>query len=93
MKREITFSYYAAIIERAKTAATLQIKSVRADLLAHLADAIDASEGITVLAILPSCGKIAFIVKKAMTDSEVTNIVCEAINRVFNADTSVSSAL
>ncbi len=93
MKREITFSCYSAIIERSKTAATLQLKSVQADQLAHIADAIDTPEGFTVLAILPQRGKIACRVNKAMTDSEIISIVCKAIERIFDTETSVSPAL
>lgn len=92
MKREITFSNSVATIERSKSAATLQFLSFQEDKLAILADAINESECITVITILPPGGKVVFTVEKSTTNSEVIDIICEAISRVFDTDTSVSYA-
>jgi hypothetical protein len=92
MKIEITFRNSVATVERSKTAALLQVASTEADKLAILADAINESECITVITILPTCGKVVFTVEKSTTNSEIIDIVCDAISRVFDADTSVSYA-
>ena len=92
MKREITFRNSVATVERSKTAALLQVSTTEADKLAILADAINESECITVITILPPRGKVVFTVEKSTTNSEVIDIVCDAISRVLDADTSVSYA-
>lgn len=92
MKREITFRNSVATVERLKTAAKLQVSSTEADKLAILADAINESECITVFKISPPRGTVIFNVEKSTTNSEVIDIVCDAISRVFDADTSVSYA-
>lgn len=92
MKREITFSNSVATVERSKSAALLQLSPNQVDKLAILADVINESDGITVITILPPRGKVVFTVEKSITNSEVIDVVCEAISRVFDADTSVSYA-
>ena len=92
MKKEITFRNSVAIVERSKTVALLQVLSAETDKLAILADAINESECITVITILPPRGKVVFTVEKSTPNSEVIDIVCDAISRVFDADTSVSYA-
>ena len=92
MKREITLRNSVAIVERSKTAALLQVSSTKADKLTILADAINQSECIKVIAILPPRGKVVFTVEKSTTNSEIIDIICDAISQVFDADTSVSYA-
>lgn len=92
MKREITFSNSVATVERSKSSALLQLSPTQIDKLAILADMINESEGINVITILPPRGKVVFTVEKSISNSEVIDIVCDAISRVYDVDTSVSYA-
>lgn len=92
MKREITFSNSVATVERSKSAALLQLSPIQVDKLAILADTINEADGITVITILPSRGKVVFTVEKSITNGEVIDVICEAIGKVYDADTSVSFA-
>lgn len=92
MKREITFRNSVATVERLKTFAKLQVSSTEAEKLAILADTINESDCVAVFKISPLRGTVLFNVEKSTTNSEVIDIVCDAISRVFDADTSVSYA-
>lgn len=92
MKREITFGDQIAMVERSKTAAMLEIPRANSDSLAILADAIDENYGITVIAFYPNKGKVQFIVDRTVSNTEVIDMICDAIGRVFDCDTRVNYA-
>lgn len=92
MKREITFCDQTAIVERSKTACLLEMSSASSDNLAILADAINESEGITVIAVYMNRCKVQFLADRSVSNTEVVDIVCDAIGRVFDCDTRVNYA-
>lgn len=92
MKREITFGNQIAMVERSKTAAMLEIPRANSDSLAILSDAIDENDGITVIAFYPNKGKVQIIADRTVSNTEVIDMICDAIGRVFDCDTRVNYA-
>lgn len=89
MKKEIIFRNSVVTVERTKTAAILQISPADTDKLAILADTINNSECITVITILPSRGKVLFTVERSTENSEIMDVVCNAISHVYDVDTTI----
>lgn len=96
MKKIISFNDGVAILERSKTAATLEVRAANITgplpmSLAQIADAINEAENIDVHLILPSRGKIAFTASKGMSNTELLDTICDAIAGVLDTDTVVSN--
>lgn len=90
MKRKITFGGRSALLSVRKGRAMLTIHE--STLQAPLADVINEADGITVNAICSEGNDATIIIIHDLTPSDVLGVVCEAIGKVYDADTAVSYA-
>ena len=93
MKRTITFKDKSALLSAGENRAMLTINEYR--LPVELADAINESGDVYVVDVFldDTCQMgVIRIVHDLPSPSELIEIICEAISRIFDADTSVSYA-
>ncbi len=90
MKREITFGGRSALLCAGEGRAMLTVHE--STLPVSLADEINESGDITVTEVFRTDKDTALRMVHDLTPSDVLGVICEAIGKVFDADTSVSYA-
>lgn len=96
MKRIISFGNNTAVLERQKNSATITITPIPAytsspTQVALLADELNESDMVDVTQILPTCGKILFVVEKSVTAADIIDVVCCALTSVYDIDAIVAN--
>ena len=96
MKKTISFGHNTVVLERSKSAASITVTPIPENTplpmqIAELADRINESEIVDVFHILPSRGKINFMVERNTTNAIVIDIVCDAIECVYDTSTIISN--
>lgn len=93
MKREITFGGRSALLSAGEHRAMLTVyESADSTLPVGLADEINEAGDITVTEVFRVGNDTALRMVHDLTPSDVLGVVCEAIGKVYDADTAVSYA-
>ncbi len=93
MKREITFGDCSALLSAGEHRAMLTVyESTNSTLPVGLADEINEAGNITVTEVFRAGNDTAIRMVHDLTPSDVLGVVCEAIGKVYAADTAVSYA-
>lgn len=92
MKRIITFNDKSALLRASEHRALLTVNKYAFPV--ELADVIDKAGDVCVTEVFIDDNSQAGVIRIVydLNPSELLEIVCDAISRVFNADTSVSYA-
>ncbi len=90
MKREISFGGRSALLCAGKHRAMLTVHE--STLAVSLADEINEAGDITVTEVFREGNDTALRMVHDLTPSDILGVVCEAIGKVYDADTSVSYA-
>ena len=90
MERKITFGGRSALLSAVEGRAMLTVH--QSTLPVKLADAINEAGDITVTEVFRVGEDSAVRMVHDLTPSDILGVVCEAIGKVYDADTSVSYA-
>lgn len=96
MKKIISFGNNTAVLERQGSSAIITITPIPANTffptpVALLADELNEFDWVDVIQILPTRGKIVFMVEKGATNADIIDVVCNAITSVYDIDAVVSN--